>query len=485
MAIAISYLAIDMSNEEVWFGTLTEADADHLTVTNGVLTATYYGSFTYDAFGTPAGTITGMEQFVGTTQAFEVTGLALDAVYLSGFFSVPEFEAAAFSGADSFQGSAFNDTLMSFDGNDTINGGGGFDYLEGGRGNDLYIVNGGDTVFESASEGADTVQSSASFTLGTNVENLTLTGSAAINGTGNSLANILKGNGAANILDGFGGTDRMEGGTGNDTYKTNGGDRIVENANSGIDSVQSSVTLTLGANLENLTLTGGSAVDATGNSLANVLKGNGSDNLLNGAGGADRMEGGLGNDTYLVNGSDTVVEAAGAGTDTVQSSVTYALTANVENLTLTGTATSNATGNNLGNVLRGNGSANTIFAGTGADVITGGLGKDQLFAGVDKVRDEFVFNSVGDTGVGAARDSVYDFVSGTDDIRLSSIDANSFSGGNQSFTFSGTTASAFGVWYAVLGTGVVVRGDVNGDGVRDFEIQVVGVTSLQASDFLL
>jgi Ca2+-binding RTX toxin-like protein len=282
------------------------------------------------------------------------------------------------SSAISGTGNALNNSLTGNAAANTLNGGAGADTMAGGAGNDTYVVdNAGDVVTEAASAGTDTVQSSITYTLPANVENLTLTGSAAINGTGNALANTLTGNSAANVL---------VGGVGNDTYVVdNPGDVVIENAGEGTDTVQSSITYTLPANVENLTLTGSAAINGTGNALANTLTGNSAANAL---------AGGAGNDIYVVGAGDSVVENPGEGTDTVQSSVTYALDANVENLTLTGTAAINGTGNALNNSLTGNAAANTLDGGAGADTLTGGKGNDTYFFNPGWGQDTIVENDV-------------------------------------------------------------------------------------------
>jgi trimeric autotransporter adhesin len=201
-----------------------------------------------------------------------------------------------------------------------------------------------DVVTELAGEGTDTVNSLVTWALGNNLENLTLTGTSAINGTGNTLDNWLVGNSAANTLTGGAGNDTLDGGAGTDKLVGGAGDDIyvvdvttdvvTELANEGTDTVRSSVTWTLGSNLENLTLLGSGTVNATGNTLANVLTGNGANNTLNGGAGADTLDGGAGNDILIGGtGADTYQFGRGWGVDTLQENDT---TANVTDRLLFG-----------------------------------------------------------------------------------------------------------------------------------------------------
>jgi Ca2+-binding RTX toxin-like protein len=288
------------------------------------------------------------------------------------------------TGANILTGNGDDNTLTGLGGNDTLDGSGGDDTMVGGLGNDTYIVGqSGDVASENSGEGTDLVQSSVTFTLGANVENLTLTGAANINGTGNTLANTLLGNTGNNILDGKAGADTMKGGLGNDTYVVdNPGDVTTELAGQGTDTVQASITFTLANQLENLTLTGGGNINGTGNTIVNTLLGNGGDNILDGKLGADTMEGGAGDDTYVVdNAGDIATELAGQGTDTVTASKTYTIANNVENLTLTGASNISGTGNVLDNILTGNGANNTLSGLGGDDQINGGIGDDDIFGG--------------------------------------------------------------------------------------------------------
>jgi Ca2+-binding RTX toxin-like protein len=331
------------------------------------------------------------------------------------------------TGAIAGTGNALANSLTGNAGANLLNGGAGADNMAGGNGNDVYIVdNALDKVLEeSTTGGTDEVRSAVAYTLGSNLEKLTLTGSAAVAGTGNSLANLITGNGAANRLDGGAGADTMRGGGGNDTYIVdNVGDKAIEaSAADGVDTVQSTVSFALGANVEKLVLTGTATVNATGNGLANSLAGNSAANVLNGGAGADVMTGGAGDDTYVVdNAADKAVEALGGGNDSVISSVEFTLGANVENLTLTGNAAIAGTGNGLANVVNGNTADNVLRGGAGDDVLRGGGGADALVGGEgsDSLKggdgaDRFLFNApLGPSNV----DRVIDFVRGTDKLAL-------------------------------------------------------------------
>jgi Ca2+-binding RTX toxin-like protein len=272
-------------------------------------------------------------------------------------------------------GNALNNRLTGNSGNNILDGGVGADTLVGGTGNDTYYVdNLGDVTTEAASGGTDTVIASIDWTLATNLENLTLSGTANINATGNAVANVLTGNAGNNVLNGGAGADTMVGGAGDDTYVVGSTtDVVTEGVGAGTDLVQSSVTYTLATNVENITLIDTTAINATGNALDNILTGNSGNNVLTG---------GSGNDTYVVTTGDTTTEAANAGTDTVQSAVTWTLATNLENLTLTGTAAANGTGNTVNNILLGNAGANVLTGNAGNDTLNGGAGADSLVGDV-------------------------------------------------------------------------------------------------------
>ncbi|QLE59239.1 calcium-binding protein [Nostoc sp. TCL26-01] len=275
----------------------------------------------------------------------------------------------------------------------------------GGAGNDTYYVDSSnDQITELVNEGTDTVNASVSWTLSNNVENLILTGSNAINGSGNGLKNTITGNSADNSLSGGDNDDTLKGNAGNDT------------------------------------LDGGA----------------GNDNLAGGI-GDDVMIGGVGNDTYYVNSSnDQITELANQGTDTVHASITWTLGNNLENLILSGSSEINGTGNAFRNNITGNAKNNSLFGGdendtlsggdgddsldggngndtllggNGNDILVGGTGSDRLTGGTGK--DIFSFSSPISDGI----DTITDFNFTDDQIR---VDAAGFGGGLVSGTLLAT-----------------------------------------------
>ena len=271
--------------------------------------------------------------------------------------------------------------LLGGEGNDVLNGAAGADVMAGGLGNDsFYVDDAGDRVMEQADEGTDRVISTISYTLGDNVENLTLSGTEAIDGSGNALNNVIVGNAATNSLDGLAGDDRLTGGAsddvllggegndvlngsdgadamagnlGNDTYYVDdAGDAVTELADEGADRVISTVSYTLGDNVENLTLSGTGAIIGAGNALDNALTGNSAINLLVGGDGIDRLNGGAELD-FLEGGAgnDVLADAVGAG------------------------YFNGGSGNDS---LRGDGAADFYLGGAGNDSINTGTGADVI-----------------------------------------------------------------------------------------------------------
>ena len=361
---------------------------------NAALTGLVYrGTASYS--GTDTLTVTTTDGVATTVETIAIA-LANDDVWVG--TPNPDTFTAMSDDDWTISGLADSDTLGGAGGDDWIDGGAGADTLTGGAGDDTYVVDdAADAVIEAADGGHDLVRSSASYTLADHVEDLRLTGSAAINGTGNGLNNMIWGNGGANRLDGGAGADVMAGGNGNDTYVIDTpSDQVVEAAPGGTDTVEAGFSYTLGENIENLTLTGSGNIDGNGNGLDNFLTGNGGDNVLNGGAGGDKMAGGGGHDTYIVDsGADRTFEQAGGGTDTVLSSVSHTLLDHLESLTLTGSAGINGTGNALANVLVGNNGANRLDGRGGADSMVGGLGNDTYV--IDDLDDQMGENANGGT----------------------------------------------------------------------------------------
>jgi Ca2+-binding RTX toxin-like protein len=241
---------------------------------------------------------------------------------------------------------------------------------------------------------------------------------------GNELANRIYGGALADTLDGGAGADTLTGGAGDDLYFVDDAlDRATEAVGGGIDTVQASVTHTLGFEVDHLQLTGSSAANGTGNALANTLLGNEAANRLDGRDGADTLVGGDGSDT------------------------------------LTGWI--------------------------GDDRLAGALGADRLIGG-DGL-DVFAYLALGDSGpLTAERDTIADF-STDDIIDLSAIDADVTVADDQSFAFIGTAAfsGVAGELRYAAGPHTLVTADVDGDGLADFSLMVNGPHALQATSFLL
>jgi len=234
----------------------------------------------------------------------ETADNGFDSVYAAATFSIvgQHVEHLTLLGSGDFNatGNGLDNMLAGNDGNNLLNGGGGADDMAGGAGNDRYVVDAeGDKVTEDMFNGTDRVDSRISYTLGENVENLYLTGSASISGTGNELANEIHGNDAGNRIDGGAGADAMFGGLGSDRYIVDHeGDEVTEAFDEGTDTVESSISYSLaGQHIEMLTLTGTADLNGAGNGLANTLSGNDGANALDGMNGDDKLNGGAGNDS--------------------------------------------------------------------------------------------------------------------------------------------------------------------------------------------
>lgn len=336
MATVTANTPLDMSNGldiGQWTAGETIATTTKIQGTSAdlMLRGIYYGSFSVNQVTgqVSGGTMTAYEAYEKVSSYVKQYSLSNMSIDLQTFIDAKNSLSGAglttwlLSGNDTINGSTGNDKLYGWAGadtirgnagNDTLDGGEGKDSLQGGLGNDVYVLTSGDIIVEASNGGTDTVQTSSSYTLGANLESLTLSGSKHINGAGNDLANTIVGNSGNNVLNGGAGNDSLRGGKGNDTYVVTSGDAVAEAAGSGTDTVKASFSYTLGANLENLTLLGSAAIKGTGNSLANVITGNSGNNTLNGLAGADNLRGGTGNDT-LIGGSGKDTLQGGSGSD--------------------------------------------------------------------------------------------------------------------------------------------------------------------------
>lgn len=363
-----------------------------------------------------------------------------------------------------------NDIVYALGGDDWIDGGAGKDRLYGGRGNDTYIVDdSGDCVIEDDCAGTDTVRSSVTFRLGSNIENLVLTGTAAICAFGNDLANTLTGNDANNTLIGYAGADILDGRGGSDVASYQG-------STAGVD-----VSLATG------TATGG---DAHGDTLISIesLVGSNSGDTLEGNSGANWLDGKDGIDTVSyehaaagvkLDLSKTGAQATGgSGTDVVL---------NFENVRGS-TSGDTLTGNNGDNVIEGLGGGDTLSGGKGNDALIGGKGNDKLTGGAGS--DRFVFNVASE-----GKDTLTDFVTGTDKLVIS---AAGFGGGlvasgsvsllavtDPSQASSGGSSGYFFFDTAGAGKGTLYWDPTGGASNDSLAIAVLSSGTVSAADFVL
>jgi Ca2+-binding RTX toxin-like protein len=288
------------------------------------------------------------------------------------------------------------------------------------------------------------IQSALSFaTVGTTIENVTgtrfgdtITGNDADNHLiGRAGADTLNGGDGDDNLNGGPGDDIMTGGDGNDVYVVNSaGDQAIELANGGLDRIVTHLDYSLaGSEVENLT--------AAGDTDGLILTGSDAANRIVGGDGGDSIDGGIGDDTLK----------GGIGDDTLEGGI----------------------------------GADRLFGGEDDDVLTGGEGADLLTGGDGN--DTFVYQSIADSAVGpAGRDQIVDFLIGSDKIDLEQIDAVQ-GGGDNAFNFIGTAAFQNGgdLRAVAAGNNTLVSGDIDGNGVADFQIVVRGSMTLSATDFVL
>jgi Ca2+-binding RTX toxin-like protein len=356
-------------------------------------------------------TLTLADIFLGAGQTITFDGSSLTAGQAFTFNGSLET-----NGNFEIKGGAAADNITGGAGNDVIIAGAGADIQNGGAGNDIYLIdNAGDVVTEGAALGLDTVFSTVSYTIGNNIERLGVNGfttTNAVNLTGNSEANEMWGNDGANVIDGRDGADLMFGYGGNDVFIVNHvGDIVIEAVGGGLDTIFTSVGMTINDNIERVGVNGFTttyAINLTGNSVANEMWGNDGVNILDGAGGADIMNGFGGNDVYFVdNVGDVINETGTGGYDTIFTSVSYTIGDDIERLAVNGASTTTALsliGNSKPNEISGNNGGNLIAGQGGSDILIGNGGNDL-----------FVFTS---SIYGGSIDQIVDFQVGADRIGL-------------------------------------------------------------------
>ncbi|KQV56211.1 MULTISPECIES: S-layer family protein [unclassified Caulobacter] len=439
------------------------------------------------------------------------------------------------SGADDLRG-GLGDDIFTYtnvmDRYDIIDGGAGWDKLIATQANsaiEVASMTGVEEISSGGFSGISFVSSTAANTI--DLRNVAVTGAVSF-----------KMNGGDDTFYGTSGADVVDGGTGNDVIDTGGGDDIIQMSfNNGADIVHGGagydkIVYGAGGNVNIMFnfdgieevqgdaghvalvkivgTAGDDAIDMRGVVLKDIqyITGDYGNDTIHGSYGADFIMGDRGFDTiygeagddkiWFTAYGDTDVIDGGSGYDTLiawndgviigfsaitsveaisaegHTNVGIAFTDGADNFDLTNIAVTGVAYIDLKN-------GNDIFVGsTGADRIIGNLGSDHMTGGAGA--DVFDYNAAAE----GDWDEITDFVSGVDKIDLSTIDAVPVGGGggNEAFTFLGTGAFTHvqgQLRYAVTSSGVVFSGDVNGDGVADFNVTLTGVASLSASDFVL
>jgi Ca2+-binding RTX toxin-like protein len=398
-------------------------------------------------------------------------------------------------------GSGLSDSLVGSTGADTLLGGWGNDTLVGNTGADRFEIAAGIDTIKDLSSGDTLIVKSGATVNAT----LTTAWTAPADTVNLGTVNLLTSNLAVNLS----------------ALKTGNNGFTVVNTTT---KAGAGATMT-GSMLKDVFMGGSSNDTLMGAAGVDTLFGGSGNDILNGGAGADTLNGEDGSDTYLITSSadyaagEMITDTGTWGTDELRFAATTAGTltltslfngipsfSGIENLVIGSgsAATAMTTGTTALNIdaraltygvnLIGNAGTNSLIAGLGSDVLTGGAGSDRLYGGADKVKDVFDFNAITESRTGVARDIVYDFVTEIDKIDLSGIDANTekIKAGDQAFLFNNKAAKANSVWFAVAdidgdkkANDMVIYGDVDGNFAADFEIGLLGLTTIDANDLIL
>jgi Ca2+-binding RTX toxin-like protein len=416
------------------------------------------GGLGYDTIvATANGTVIGLSALSGVEAISSggFTGVSLTGSTVS---DILDFSSIALSGIGAIDGGAGNDTITGTVNADILRGSAGNDTLNGGDGNDLF-------QFSGAAEGFDTVSGGLGVDTLTALANSTVIGLTSISGveaitSGGFTGVSISGTGAGDTLDfstvTLTGIVRIDGGLGDDWITGSAGADVIY---------------------------GGGGTDR-------IFAGDGNDTIgvvaIEAAQSSDFVYGGDGFDTVIAVQSGGMYLQAFTDIEAFNNNGFAGVyicgwtngneTFDFSNSTLTGIA-----------YVTGQGGNDTIIGSAGVDTIKLSLGKDLLTGGLGA--DIFDMDELADSVVGANHDIITDFLSGSDKIDLTTLDARTNVAGDQAFTFIGAAAfSNVSGQLRVDNTDplhTMVYGDVNGDGVSDFAIELAGLVTVASTDFYL